>query len=383
MLHAKLFSTCSKYRAQFWSTLKPRDDPEDVGSSGGLIGRQSATRIHDDILFHDRPLIVQFCANDVNYLVEAALLVQEDCDAIDLNLGCPQDIARRGHYGSYLMDEWPLIERLLSELVKSCKVPITAKIRVFPDVDKTLDYVRMLRATGISMLTVHGRFREQKGHKTGLADWSIIREIKKANPDFPIIANGNLLYPEDIQACLHYTQCDGVMSAEGNLYNPAIFYNALSNEEKSVRNIVAHPKIIDVVRDYMSVLNTLENQYAIPPDFGMIRGHLFKLYKPCLNLPDFLIYREKLGTFRTMSELQQLVSSIHALLTRDESSCTQENGVIQNSEKKQKLDVKEDCHSNANSDNTLVCMMNAPKEIPHWRCQPYIRPPFIPHFIKP
>ena len=49
-----------------------------------------------EILLEDRPLYAQFCGDDPEVLVSAGKHLEDQVDAIDLNCGCPQGIARKG-----------------------------------------------------------------------------------------------------------------------------------------------------------------------------------------------------------------------------------------------------------------------------------------------
>jgi tRNA-dihydrouridine synthase 1 len=224
MLHARLFTETVKFRDNHFqplrSSLATHLDPTSLPFSSSSIYLDGNPSI-------DRPLFTQFCANDPDELLQAAKYVAPFCDAVDLNIGCPQGIARKGKYGAFLQEDQALIYALINKLHKNLDVPVTAKIRILETKEKTLEYARNVLNAGASILTVHGRHRDQKGHNTGLADWSVIRYLRDQLPKETVLfANGNILRREDIDRCLVVTGADGVMSAEGNLYDPAIFSDA-------------------------------------------------------------------------------------------------------------------------------------------------------------
>ncbi|CAI4212111.1 unnamed protein product [Parascedosporium putredinis] len=156
MFHARLFAETEKYRqTHFQASKATPTSPDPTPTEPGELFLDGNPAI-------DRPLFVQFCANDPRWLLEAARKVAPYCDAVDLNLGCPQGIARKGHYGSFLQEDQDLIFRLIRTLRDGLDVPVTAKIRILDTREATLAYARNVLDAGASILTVHGRRREQR-----------------------------------------------------------------------------------------------------------------------------------------------------------------------------------------------------------------------------
>lgn len=244
----------------------------------------------------DRPLVIQICGNDPEVMLETCFKIQKYCDAIDINFGCPQEIARKGHYGSYLQDEWDLIERIVRLLSTSINVPLFCKIRIFDSIERTVEYAKMIEKAGCSLLVVHGRLREQRGAKTGLASWNHIKAVKQAL-SIPVVANGNMIYHQNIHECYESTGCDGVMIAEPHLYNPTIF---VSSENKS----------INVLRDYLMIVK--ENPKTA--ERIHIKSHSFKILKLFLtNHPEFNV---TLDGCKTVEEYLLFLDNVKTLVDK-------------------------------------------------------------------
>ena len=127
----------------------------------------------------DHPSIAQICGHDPDDMVRTAKLLEAEgrCVAVDVNLGCPQRVAKRGAYGAFLAENPDLVRTIVGRLCRETHIPITCKIRVSDDDDRTIAFAKMLEDAGCFMLTVHGRTKEQTNPRTTVADWSRIARV--------------------------------------------------------------------------------------------------------------------------------------------------------------------------------------------------------------
>lgn len=159
---------------------------------------------------------LQLAGCDPAAMAEAAqLAVDRGADLIDINFGCPvKKVAVGQMAGSALMRDEAAAARILEATVKAVPVPVTLKMRMGWD-HASLNAPRLARIaeqSGIRMVTVHGRTRQQ--FYTGTADWDFIAQVKQA-VSIPVIANGDILTEDDAADALRRSGADGVMIGRG------------------------------------------------------------------------------------------------------------------------------------------------------------------------
>lgn len=214
----------------------------------------------------DRPLVVQFAAANADDLIASALAVQFHCDAIDINLGCPQKTAKTGNYGAFLCDNPDAVVDMIRKFKASpVQLPLWVKMRVYDDVDYTVELARRFEAAGVSLIAVHGRTRHQIGSNRGDADVSKIAAVARAL-SIPVIANGNVRTRADALRIGRETGAVAAMCGWPLLHlTPFLFCETPPTTMRSEM-----------------VLIYLEFAQRFPDNVKWMRKHVFELLQPLL-----------------------------------------------------------------------------------------------------
>jgi tRNA-dihydrouridine synthase B len=169
------------------------------------------------------PISVQIVGADPAMLAEAARYnVGQGAQIIDINMGCPAKKICNVMAGSALLQDEPLVARILEAVVGAVDVPVTLKIRTGWDRQNrnAVRVARIAEAAGIQALAVHGRTRAC-GY-SGEAEYDTIRDVKAA-VQIPVIANGDLTTPEKVKQVLEHTGADAAMIGRAAQGRPWIF----------------------------------------------------------------------------------------------------------------------------------------------------------------
>ncbi|MBK7748453.1 MAG: tRNA dihydrouridine synthase DusB [Candidatus Obscuribacter sp.] len=187
-------------------------------SSRALLAKPESRLM--DLAAGEHPIGIQIFGHEPDVMAHAAQLAEKrGADFIDINMGCPVPKITKGKDGCALMKEPELAREIISIVKQSVSVPVTVKFRLgWDDSNRNcVEFGEMAEAAGASMVTVHGRTRQQL--YSGNADWANIALVKKAL-SIPVFGNGDVFSPEAAEKMLEITNCDGVAVARGSLGNP-------------------------------------------------------------------------------------------------------------------------------------------------------------------
>lgn len=168
-----------------------------------------------------------------------------DVDFVDINSGCPIDLVYKKGGGCGLMTRTNKFEQIIRGMNYVLDVPLTVKIRTGVQEKTNIAHklIPEMKTWGVSMITLHGRSREQR--YTKMADWDYINTCSKLASPLPLFGNGDILSYEDAMKARE-TGVSGIMLARGALIKPWIFTEIKERRDWDISS----SERLDVLRDF-------------------------------------------------------------------------------------------------------------------------------------
>ena len=242
----------------------------------------------------EKPVAVQLFGSNVNDVVEAARLMAERFDIIDINCGCPAWKVIKTGAGSELLRNPAGIGSFINKIASAIQKPVTVKIRsgISARMINAVEVARVAEDAGAAAIAIHGRTQDQ-GY-AGLADWNIIKLVKDA-VSIPVIGNGDVFTPEVFKQRLDESGVDAIMVARGAIGNPYIFTQINEYLKKGTYqsdNRLTHFK------EYLA----LARKYNLP--FAVLKTHAMNFTK---SIPGGARLREQIMTTESADDIARIL----------------------------------------------------------------------------
>ncbi len=177
----------------------------------------------------EQPLALQIGGSDPAAMADVAAIAEDyGYLEVNINVGCPSDRVKNGHFGACLMADPGLVARCVSEMRARVSLPVTVKTRIgIDDQDRyedLLNFVDTVHDGGCETFIVHAR----KAWLSGLSPkenreipplhYDRVHRLKLERPNLRIVINGGLTTIEQCRQQLEHV--DGVMLGREVYRNP-------------------------------------------------------------------------------------------------------------------------------------------------------------------
>jgi nifR3 family TIM-barrel protein len=289
-------------------------------SADGLVRGNRKTLRYLHFYPAERPMGVQLFGSDPGVMAEAARIVcdlpaEVRPDFVDLNIGCPVHKVVTREAGAALLCNLPLLEEVVSAVVRASNLPVTAKTRCGWDNSQQngVEVTRLFEGAGVSLVAMHARTRSQ-GFE-GKANWDMIRDAQAA-VSIPVVGNGDVTSASEAIRLLVETGAAGVMIGRAAFGNPWIFREtrALLDRGETVRPAPARERMEGCLRQLGLLAAEVGESVAVRE----MRKHVAWYVK---GLPRAAAVKESANRSTTAREIEDILM---AFLARLESGSAEE-----------------------------------------------------------
>ena len=242
-------------------------------SSNSLLYGSAKTRRRANHEGEVAPVSVQIAGTDPQMMADAARHnVDHGAQIIDINMGCPAKKVCNVMAGSALMQNEPLVAKILAAVVAAVPdTPVTLKFRTGWDRQhkNAPTIARLAEEQGIRAVAIHGRTRADQ--YMGEAEYDTVALVKSL-VKIPVIANGDITTPQQAKFVLDYTKADGVMIGRAAQGRPWLFREIEHYLRTGAE--LAPPKVAEIHRTLREHLTDLYGFYGEETGIRIARKHI-------------------------------------------------------------------------------------------------------------